>query len=984
MSQYHFYQREGGEEAWKVVPASDIAAIGEHMYRTILSVDTPPVVDMSKEEIAKIKFSGPLYFDLDDSESPASTAKHLATLIEKLAKYDVQESVLAIYASGGKGFHMVIAPEVFIDKVSKSGYTNLPYVYKELAYDLAVTSMDFRVYSGRKGRMFRVENVKRPNGKYKVQLTINELREVASLPPEQAQALYDKLCSTPRTTWEVPNQPRAFGLQALFDTSQRKVDGAVKKAAKAKPIDLPDELPSFDALLRGEGIKADAGFHPIAMQVAITAHARGMSMDELIEAADGLVHNHVSDGSRYNTVDKRKHELRRMFDYTEDNPCYAYGAGAIKALLTHSAPDLQGIEVTAEEIQEGIEAGEQDEGSEYDHAGVILTSAGVSIPTNEGAKKALALHFGNVTELVSSTTGNATVLQAEVTIPGGKSLGHKTFELDQFNSASALNKAVMPFGQVFTGSDPNARGLYLRLIEKARKGGRRVYVLNREGVDIVTLPFHEQEEVRKGVVVFADRDNVLVNNEATQYPDFRLKFVGFPDPVGIYKSDLSMAPRMSELDADTVESLRQTIYHLVLSQTAAYMGKLLGWTTACHYRMLFHKCLNQFPLLHVNGAAGAGKTSMVRLVANLHYYRQEPKMLTPTSTSFAIKEACAASASIPLIIDEYKPHEMTQTRHDEFKLMFRDAYNCREISRGGGSRESGDYRSIQTVQLSAPICFIAEATESEPAVMERVILLTLVKGTQVRNEAFFQHYSLASENRHVLGILGAYIARTAVNDYSVDALKKEFDVIYSDTRKELMLQPGEASSLTLAERKVKAGAKERTAYNYAVLRFGLRKFEKIVETIFKKDENEARKEAVMEALADMYADSTSSVEELQQQTIPEWLKVMNSLSVMCASQYTAWYLAEGKEYAVFEQGGMTLLEIGVRTCYTKYRLFCAAKQEKPLFPSEMAYIHALRNLPSCQNVQGGLSSPGGSLVFDLEELRMQGFIDMPMKGRGMK
>lgn len=982
MSQYHFYQKEGGEEAWKVVPVNAIDAIGKHMYRTILSVDAPPQTDSTKEAISKIKFAGPLYFDLDDPESPASTAKDLLQLIENLAKYDVQENVLSIYASGGKGFHMTIAAEVFIEKVSKAGYTSLPYIYKEIAFGMAVTSMDFRVYSGRRGRMFRVENVQRPNKLYKVQLTVEELREIAALPHEAAEAKYRELCSTPRTTWEVDKAPRAFGLQALFDTAQRKVDGAVKKAAKAKPIDLPDELPSFDALLRGEGVKPDAGFHPIALQVGITAHARGMSMEELIDAADGLIHNHVSDGSRYNTVDKRRRELCRMFDYTEDNPCYAYGAGAIRSLLAHSAPDLAGIEVTAEEVQEGIEAGEAAEGSEYEHAGVILTSSGVSIPTNEGAKKALALHFSNVTELVSSTTGNATVLQAEVTIPGGHSLGHKTFELDQFNSASALNKAVMPFGQVFTGTDPNARGLYLRLIEKARKGGRRVYVLNREGVDIVTLPFHEQEEVRKGVVVFADRDNVLVNKEAANYPDFRLKFVGFPDPVGIYKSDLSMATRMSELDAETVEELRQTIYHLVKSQTPAYMSKLIGWTTACHYRMMFHKALNQFPLLHVNGAAGAGKTSMVRLVANLHYYRQEPKMLTPSSTSFAIKEACAASASIPLILDEYKTHELSQHRHDEFKLMFRDAYNCREISRGGGNRDSGDYRSIQTVQLSAPICFIAEATETEPAVMERVVLLTLVKGTQVRNEEFFQHYTKCAEKRHLLGILGAYLARTAVNDYTVDALKNEFNEIYSETRKELMLQPGEAQTLSLSERRVKAGAKERTAYNYAVLRFGLRKFETLVQTIFKRDENEARRTAVESALAEMYVSATSSVQELQQQTIPEWLKVLNALSVMCSGGiYTSWFLAEGKEYGIYQSGNETLLELGVRTCYTKYRLFCAAKQEKPLFPSEMAFIHALKNLPFCKAEPGSLPAPGGSLVFDLDELRLQGFIDMPMKGR---
>ena len=161
MSQYHYFQVEGGEEAWKIVPVADLASIGQVMYQTILSVNTPVTEEMTKEEIHGIKFAGPLYFDLDDAASPASTAKHLVVLIDELKKLDVKEETLAIYASGGKGFHMTIAQEIFIEKVSKQGYTALHNIYKEMAFQKAVPSMDFRVYSGRKGRMFRMPNVKR-------------------------------------------------------------------------------------------------------------------------------------------------------------------------------------------------------------------------------------------------------------------------------------------------------------------------------------------------------------------------------------------------------------------------------------------------------------------------------------------------------------------------------------------------------------------------------------------------------------------------------------------------------------------------------------------------------------------------------------------------------------------------------------------------------------------------------------------------------
>lgn len=983
MSQYQYYQVEGGNEAWKIVPVGDVDKIGPHMYRTILSVSTPPTDDMTKEELAALRMAGPLYFDLDDASSPASTAKHLVTLIDSLKELDVREEVMDIYASGGKGFHLTIAPEVFIEKVSKQGYTALHAIYKEMAYNLSTPSMDFRVYTGRKGRMFRMPNIKRPNGLYKVQLTAAEVREIANMAFEPAEARYKALCSEPRILRAVATAPRAFGLQAAFDAAKRKVDGATRKAAKVKPVNLPEDLPSFDMMLRGEGIDPDSGFHVIAMQVAITAHARGMGEDELIEAAQGLIETHQSDGNRYDTAHKRSRELRRMYDYTEDNPCYTYSAGAIRSLLTHPAPDLAGIKATEEDILEGIKSGRTgaEAADDYEHAGVMMTSAGVSVPTDGGgAKQILALDFNEPTEMVSAVTGNANVIQATIRSPAtGRALGTRTFELDQFNSSSALSRAIMPLGQVFTGNDNQARGVYLRLVEKARAGGRRIYVVNREGVDICSIPFHDNEAVQRGVPIFADRDGVLTSREAAGFDDFTLRFVGFPSPTGIYQSDLSRAPRMKDIGEDAVESLRNTLRNLVKAQTPAYMGKLIGWMVACHWRMMFHKGFDQFPLLHVNGAAGAGKTSMVKLVANLHYYLQEPKMLTPSSTSFAIKEAASASASIPLIIDEYKPHEMSHSRHDEFKLLFRDAYNCRETSRGGGTRDSADYRSIQSVQLAAPICFIAEAAESEPAVMERVVMLTLVKASSIRNEEFFRHYTAAKEEKHQLGVLGAYIARHVINNYTVNRLKSEFNEIYAATRRELMLQPGEAETLSFAERQRKTNAKERTVFNYAVLRFGLQQFKGVASKLFGNDDDEVRSTEVLEIIDKMYEDATSSVGDLQYQTIPEWLKVMNTFADMAASGngYQSWGLTAKKDYAVRSDDGRMLLELNVRACYNKYRFFCAARAEKALFPNELALTHAMRHLPSRVEGESTLACPGGSLLFDLEDLTLLGFNGMP-------
>lgn len=976
MDQFNYYQIEGGDEEWKIVDASKVSTLPPHMFRTILAIDTPPTDTTTKEGYLAIKYAGPLYFDLDDSESPASTARHLLSLIEKLSKNGVKEAALEVYASGGKGFHLLVAPEVFIEKPAKGGYTFLPNIYKEIAFELSVPSLDFRVYSARRGRMLRVAGVERPNKLFKVQVHVDEVRKIAEAPRDEAEALYKELCAKPRQGWAVDTRERAFGLQALFVSSKKKVEALGKKAAKMKPVDLPDELPSFEAMLRGEGIDPDASFHALALQITITAHARGIDCETLVACAEGLVQNHVSDGHRYDTPEKRRHELRRMFDYTEDNPCYQYSAGAIRSLLSHQAADLAGIEASREEIEEGI--ANPEESNEYDHAGVILTQGGVSIPVEGGVKRALALNFTDVTEMVSSKTGNATVLLAKVGIPGGKMLGERTFELDAFSSASAFNKAVMPFGQVFVGNDPQARGVYLRLIQQARNGGRRVYVLNREGVDLVAMPFHESEEVKRGVLVCADRESVIMASNTAKIPDFNVKFVGFPNALGIYQSDLTKAPRLKDLDEEQITSLRNCVSDLLRCQTPDFLGKVIGWTTACFFRMMFHKVYGQFPLLHVNGAAGAGKTSLVKLVANLHYYLQEPKNLTPGSTTFAIKEAMAASASIPLIIDEFKPHELAH-RLDEFMLLFRDAYNCREMSRGGGTRDNTDYRAVQHTQLAAPICFISEAAVSETAVMERVILMTLVKPTLVRGHIYYKHYSAAHASRHMLGILGGFLAKSLVNKYSVEELRKEFDPIHEEARMELMLQPGEADTLSAEDRKRKSGAKDRTAYNYAVLRFGLTKFNALVELLFRSHEDAGLREEISDICRDMYSSATSSVVDLQTQTIPEWLKVLNYMADMAGTDadFATYKLRKGKDFVTREGPQGPVLEIAARSCYSKYRIFCSSQNMKPLYPSEAAFLHAMAHLNSRVDMDPSFSAVGGTLSFDLDDLRMQGFIDFP-------
>ena len=97
----------------------------------------------------------------------------------------------------------------------------------DIAYELYVDTLDLRVYSGRKGRMWRTPNVRRENGKYKVPITPEELMEMTA---EDYQAL----CSQPRVIPAPAPAELSQKLAVLYAKAEAKVDAATKKRKDPK------------------------------------------------------------------------------------------------------------------------------------------------------------------------------------------------------------------------------------------------------------------------------------------------------------------------------------------------------------------------------------------------------------------------------------------------------------------------------------------------------------------------------------------------------------------------------------------------------------------------------------------------------------------------------------------------------------------------------------------------------------------------------
>lgn len=940
---YFYYQENGGEEKWKPIPiAHKDKLIRENnpTFITALAVNKL-VEDLPSEDRLKLKYFGGFYVDFDSRDISIAIQK-FNEFLDKLEALKFDLSMASLHLSGSKGMHILIPAECFMDKVDKTGVTALPSIYREMALDQYVDTLDLRVYSGGMGRMWRCPNKLRDNGKYKVGITLSEARELTI-------ESYAALCSQPRAPLPIKQPQLCLDLALVYAKAAQKVDEKLKKRGKFKTdpnAKARAACASISLAMMGQGLKPEAGFQYIAMQLAIAATTAGTALEKFLEDCTGLIDTHEGNGLRYNTPGKRKAELERMFNYVYENPMYEFSIGAVKALLSHTAPDLDGIAVEAGDIQAGIaEAaaevpleGVPDEYSDV-ASGVTLSKFGIYIDTEFGKKRVCAISFTD-TNILKNCEDGATLGYETGVLVNGKLVCRQDLSNDVFTTSLSFNRFCAAQGHAFTGTDMQLRGAFMRFVEQAKKKGGTRFLAKREGLDLVSLPNDADPDLKKPFLIWADNRGVLMEPRA-RATGLQMQFQGYPDPKGLFKTDLANAPKLGEWikEGNNKSALISSMNSLMTCQTPEVLGGMIGWYTACFWRMLFNKVYDKFPLLHIAGQAGSGKSEMGLAMQSMFFYDREPMSLTPSSSSFSIQQTMAGSASIPLMLDEYKVETMQQGgRHATIKLILRDAYQCRDVTRGGGSRENSDYRSLSHSQLSAPLLFIAEAEEEESAVMERVVLLRFIRphaSIATRRYSLFQAFR---RNKQHLAIIGQYIAAKILANESLESFRSRFDPMYSAARDMYMItENNEKENVTQDVLISRQNAKERSVFNYTVAKFGFTEFRAILNSA-----TEFALDARMSVLENSIYDKMG---ELQKATQAEYLKVLSTFSIMTTAVEDGKpeALRKGYEYAFINLGGKDCIEINARSAYLKYKQFCRICNIPALFAGHEPFVMALRN-----------------------------------------
>ncbi len=971
MPQYMYYQDAPAGE-WKETLAENRAALeaaGKLALCTVLTLDTLFVDGMTPEQLSKIKYKGPFYADFDCNEDDgglAAVIEKFKYFLQKLEKLDVNLDQVALYATGGRGFHALVPQEVFMTRPPAGGQVFLPHIYKLMANAEAiyVNTLDVSIYSARRGRMLRVANVRRKEGTYKVAISVAEAKAMTL-------EMYQDLTKQPRPLLMLAPPTLAGGLAFEFQKASEQNTKGVKRKATNKVDEKVleqcegDFPPSALRIMNGE-VREGLGFNQIALQLGCIANALGKTQDEFVAACDGLIQNHVGDGVRYNTPAKRRAELYRMYYVTNDSNHYSFSVGGLKSCAREGDRCLDLRDTSVDDT----EAPETDEGPELDvddsmASGMTVNRLGIFKKTDGVQTRVSHVGLVNPKRLIDTSTGGLSGYEVEVYLEG-KFLRKDVIDLGTFTNKARFEAFITYQDGAGVFINDNTRIGVQEILRNKVKGKGSVYTVGQEGIDIVKVRDPQGEFQEEVIYVAKDKIESLSN-----WHDYRLRSLYSGDN-GQMDCDIHHAPPLT----DTPQT-RQFFSKFMKLNAPGDVARCFGWYMSAFLSPMIRKLFDQYPILQVVGQAGAGKSKYTDLLMGLHYYQQKPRIFSASSlTAFALESTLNSSSSIPIIFDELKASEIDKRLHDRLKTAFRANYNGRMASKGRVDyAKVKDALSAAGLHNRAPLSFIGEALESQTAIVDRCVVVNL---TEKGREGTRDDFEWCSLNRKILSSLGRLCVDAALR-INMDALSEAMQA------KRKLVQdsmPARASNM------------DRPAFNNMVPLIGLDFAKSILKRVF----GEAFSEVFGTSFEDMQAQVLSNLEEYIPRNLSEGSKVLNTLAhISHYGRDQDMRLIAGEDYMYWKDSGTgrDCIDIKMRIAYDKYRKYMRSIGEDPLYVSYEAMAAGLRNHPtlvsrSCHDNDEFRSSVVGSVIyrFDINKMAssegLQEFDSIPVASTVVK
>lgn len=656
-----------------------------------------------------LKFYGPMYFDIDhkgDLELAIDSARRLVARLE--TEYGVEPRDVQVFLSGSKGLHLFLAPNMF--GLTRS-VLRLPAVYREMAKHLYVSGVDMQVYSMRNA--FRLTNVKRDDGNYRVQITN---RELESLTADR----YRELVSEPRRDFLAP-QPTGkqyAQLTALFEAATEMAKRLDKPVQDSSQVYAPvlkqhfaEEFPPC-VLHLAEGKRAEnRSFNEAATQVAIFAARLN---------PDGLgtfkpVWERIADNQHSTSYANSRARLEHMdgqFHYMRSSG-WNFSCNAMRSVLKsrvcgdcplEAAKVIETPEDAASAVSLDVRADGYFDGSGKSPRRITTFVLRPEYVFNETADDGQVRRVGTVASIESN----------------GSSLGKVLLEESAWNNRSSFIRALQGYGNAsYFGNDTDIQKLRFMIMSDPDLPEK---TMTRE------MGMHIERQGDREIRTYVERKRSISNTKMID-----TKIYEGDEELDPYLMRNNLTPINSE-DQEAIQALK-LLFGMNEMEIMAYT---VGWSTACALKAHMMHLFRQFPLVNLWGNQGNGKTTLGRyciILSGTNFVSEHEEKNVAASTPYSWLVGLSNSASNAVLYDEVNKsgNRMTPQKYAQISELLKGCFNGQAASKGALA-SGGNGIKVRHYRLLRPCLYCSEQQPDDPALLDRSIsLLISARGLEGRD-----------------------------------------------------------------------------------------------------------------------------------------------------------------------------------------------------------------------------------------------------------
>ena len=910
---YH-YQTSNNKSSWKSSPIPP----AEAYHVSVLSTSTPII---EGEKFDKVKYKGDFTIDIDNPNIHDAILSAQRLVEFYLSDCEIPEKYIQLYASGGKGFHITLPSEVF--SLNKEGSNDLPDRYKLFAKLIQNQSraegIDFSLYSKGKGHLLRTPNKQRPDGNYKVPLTVDELSDLTV-------ESYKILVSKPRELHFSQDRPPLVYMKiaGLFAKTKIEKQQQTKGVPEVDPIEIlsmfnDNHLPECIIRLINwshEKPETDTNFNGYAMQlqsflncVLLEEH----TVDTLITIFANCGHS-----TSYSTPELRKRHIQ--YEVAPFSQELKFSCAAMNSVVSmDTACQTCPAHIRKKEILKNNLAMEATtEGYFYvdkqKHRWKFTDF--IVIPTR------VFVHETTTQYRQDMWTG------ADFSVyKNGKEVGIiKEVRYDLFTTAAGFMRTFFACRDVWISPDLNDRltKLILELVMVYMKDNRDklqvVYPFNSAGV-------HNLGEREGMAYVEANWAMLSVGASITSH---------LIQPVGNI-AKLENRPSVDNNKSYTEE----TLHHLLNTSSPYITGLVIGWICSCHLKTHLMGTLRAFPLLYLHGKLGSGKSKMAEVFTRLACAEYKNGAMTASSSSHhPIRRMVCETTTIPRILDECGANKVgSMWKWKQIKELLKACWqnsniNIGGIDKGKQSLLSSDNTVVNQYSASSPVIYTStETLADDPELIERSVEVKLPRLLRQQHPEYETNFEFIAQDNERLDNLLCF-AKQLVSI----ALSRTEDEVFTNYKLNLQHTP--------------KGLDSRPKIGYAICLLGL---DHLILTLVSRGYSEQ----IINEVKDLkeqtinYLQTNSSV-IARSKKVTELDSVLNTVvqALSSSTDKHRWYTLKGDK-----------LLIDMVQMYNFYRAFCSSNNYRIEYGRPATLISDIEEDyelvdPQCPFIEGDFTNLG--------------------------